>query len=386
MSYLSSQMRNSENSPHNYRVYASFCPKDPTLSINKSNWIDCYTPSNNSWHRVTMIPGLFDDHVLKDFAMVTLGDDIYVIGGRLCHKVIGRDPEEIVEVDLEVLPSVLCYNVRADVWSKCAPLGVARFDFACTVSSDKIYVAGGQSLLRCARGISSAEVYDPALDEWRSLPSMNTLRYKCVGVTWQGKVHVVGGFVERGDSDSPGPYIMERSSAEVYDTRCARWEIVPRMWELDVPPNQIVAVGGRLFSSGNCLNAWKGYIEAYDVKHNIWNVVDGSNLHTLSSPVSTSDASEANWPPIQRLYLTVAPIGTHLYFLAGYRMPGEMSRLRSAVHVFDTSANEDGWTSFEPMEEEGEKELCGHCCVLQLSSPKATLHSLANIGVYCYNI
>ena len=36
------------------------------------------------------------------------------------------------------------------------------------------------------------------------------------------------------------------------------------MWQLDIPPNQIVNVNGTLFSSGDCLNAWKGYIEAYD--------------------------------------------------------------------------------------------------------------------------
>ncbi|KAJ6855816.1 hypothetical protein NC651_040441 [Populus alba x Populus x berolinensis] len=57
------------------------------------------------------------------------------------------------------------------------------------------------------------------------------------------------------------------------------------MWQLDVPPNQIVALEGNLFSSGDCLNAWKGHIEAYDGKLNIWNVVDGSRLQTLSSPM-----------------------------------------------------------------------------------------------------
>ncbi|KAA8524452.1 hypothetical protein F0562_010875 [Nyssa sinensis] len=363
MGSLPCQNRQSqENSLNDYRVYASFCPRDPAPDVNMANWIECYNPSNNSWHRTTTIPGP-DDHVLKDFAMVPMGDSIYVIGGRLCHKMTGKEPGDgVVEVELEVLSSVLRYNVHTDVWSKCAPLGTARFNFACTISDNKIYVAGGQAMLDSARGISSAEVYDPGLDQWRPLPNMSTLRYKCVGVTWQGRIHVVGGFAEKEDCDSQGPYMMERSSAEVYDTRAARWDLMARMWELDVPPNQIVAVGGKLYSSGDCLNTWKGHIEAYDAKLNIWNVVEGSYLHTLSSPISTSDAMEENW---DRQYLTVAPIGTHLYFLAGYRMPGEISRLKSAVHVFDTSSNGDGWRSFEPMEEEGEKELCCHCCVLK---------------------
>lgn len=59
-------------------------------------------------------------------------------------------------------------------------------------------MAGGTSSSACPRGISLAEVYDAALDEWKALPDMSTIRCKCVGVTWQGKIHVVGGFAEKG--------------------------------------------------------------------------------------------------------------------------------------------------------------------------------------------
>lgn len=357
----SSRARNQSN---NYCVYASFCGSHLAPNTNMSNWIECYNPSTNFWRRVSPIPGLIENHILKGFSMVSVDNSIYVIGGRLCHKVAGKDPDETIEDNLKVLSSVRRYNCHTGTWSKCAPLLISRFDFACTVNENKIYVAGGQCALGSARGISSAEVYDPALDEWNSLPNMSTLRYKCVGVTWQGKIHVVGGFVERStDGDSPGPYNTDRSSAEVYDPRRGTWDLVARMWDLDVPPNQIVAVEGRLFSSGDCLNVWKGHIEAYNGKLKMWDEVDGSHLNTLSSsPISTSDAT--SWPPIQRRYLTMAPIGTHLYFLAGYRLAGEISRLRSEVHVFDTSGSGTGWRSFEPVEEEGEKELCCHCCVL----------------------
>ncbi|KAM7495133.1 hypothetical protein LguiB_029742 [Lonicera macranthoides] len=250
----SSRTRNQSN---NYCVYASFCGFHPAPNTNASNWIECYNPSTNFWHRVSPIPipGLFENHILKGFSMVSVGDSIYVIGGRLCHKVAGNDLEETIEFNLNVLSSVRRYNCRTSAWSKCAPLLISRE-----------YVAGGQCALGRARGISSAEVYDPALDEWNSLPNMSTLRYKCVGVTRQGKIHVVGGFAERGDGDSLGPYNTDRSSAEVYDPRCATWDLVVRMWDLDVPPNQIVAIEGKLFSSGDCLNVWKGHIEAYNGK------------------------------------------------------------------------------------------------------------------------
>ncbi|KAJ9168904.1 hypothetical protein P3X46_020381 [Hevea brasiliensis] len=356
----------SEFSLSKYRVCASFCHK------NTSNWIESYDPSNNTWSHLSPIPGLLSNHVLKDFVMVSLADSIYIIGGRLCQK--ERSPlksnddfEELNDVGVEVRSSVLRYNVLLNEWFHCAPMKMPRYYFACTTWENKIYVAGGKSNLASARGTSTAEVYDPILDVWTPLPSMSTLRYKCAGVTFQGKIHVVGGFAVRVDSNKTEPFIMERSSAEVYDVQAGKWDLLARMWQLDIPPNQIVALGGRLFSSGDCLKAWKGHIEAYDGRLNMWDVVDGSHLQTLNSAISTSDANSENWSPRQRLYLTMAPIGTHLYFLAGYRMAGELSRTISMVHIFDTLARSDAWRSFEPVEEDGEKELCSHCCVVQIS-------------------
>ncbi|KAF9590478.1 hypothetical protein IFM89_035355 [Coptis chinensis] len=358
-----------ENQPIEHYIYASFCALDRYPNPNMSNWVECYDPVTKTWRRIGSIPGLMENYVLKGNAMVSIRDSIYIIGGRLCYKEAGPgysgDPEQITERDIEVRSMVLRYNVRTQEWSRCAPLRVPRFDFACTVCDNKIYVAGGQCTLGSARGISSAEVYDPTTNEWSPLPNMSTLRYKCVGVTWQGKIHVVGGFAERGDTNCMMVvpiYAPERSSAEAFNTLTGKWELIVGMWQLDVPPYQIVPVNGRLFSSGDCLNAWKGHIESYDGKLQLWNMVDGSHLQTLSSPISTSDATCTN----TRRYLTMAPIGTHLYFLAGYRMQGELVRSTSAVHKFDTSADGDPWTSFEPIEEEGDKELCGQCCVVQV--------------------
>lgn len=339
-------------------VYVPFCLKDPTLKADTtSNWIERYDPATNSWSYVSLIPHVVEGHVLKGFAMVSVGETVYVIGGRLCHKEMTHVSDVLadwVDVEVEILSTVMKYNARTEQWSACASLGTPRSDFACAVWDDKIYVAGGQSNLGCARGISSAEVYDPVLDEWSPLPDMNTMRYKSVGVTWQGKIHVVSGFAERLNSDRTFPFITERSSAEVFDPRTGTWELMVRMWQLDVPPNLIVAVDGKLFSSGDCLKAWKGHIEAYDAELNMWNEVENSCHRELSQPA-------------KRLFLTVAPIGTNLYFLRGYRFSGEPPPIVSMACKFDTSATtRDAWTSFEPVVEATEKELCSHCCVVKL--------------------
>jgi hypothetical protein len=69
----------------------------------------------------------------------------------------------------------------------------------------------------------------------------------------------------------------------------------------------------------------------------------------------------------QRLYLTMAVVGTQLYFLAGYQVPSgdDSFRTVSLVHSFDTSAAPGlapAWSSFRPKmspedAEDGDKEL-----------------------------
>ncbi|XP_047338571.1 gigaxonin-like [Impatiens glandulifera] len=343
------------------QIYLSFCGRDPAARTNISNWIERYDPSTNYWDRITEIPGLLPNEIRKCFAMVSLADSIFIIGGLKCSKVILQEPDGIALLPLQVLTCVLRFNITTKTWTHCSPLSNARFDFACSVIDGKIFVAGGQSRIGFARGISSAEFYDPIKDEWKPMPAMNATRYKCAGVTLQGKFHVFGGFAQRVDGQtSSGPFTMDRSSGEVYNAEDETWTFESRMWELDVPPYQIVAIGLKLFSPGDCLKAWKGHFEVYDEKLRIWEAVDGSHLQPFSSPVTPY----GDWPPIEHKYLTIAPIGTQLYLLTGYRTPGEIPRLTSAVHMFDTSEDGNGWTSFEPVCEEGEKEICCHCCVV----------------------
>ncbi|KAK4345024.1 hypothetical protein RND71_035200 [Anisodus tanguticus] len=89
---------------------------------------------------------LLKNHVLKDFAMVVIGETIYVIGGRQCYKdlIDSSQTNNVHEIDTEVVPSVLKYNTSL----------------------------GG------AMGTSLAEVYDPVLDQWKQLPTMSTTRYR----------------------------------------------------------------------------------------------------------------------------------------------------------------------------------------------------------------
>ncbi|ONK61191.1 uncharacterized protein A4U43_C08F27160 [Asparagus officinalis] len=146
-----------ENATGISHIYAPFCRRGA------SSWLESYNPSDNVWSHVGEIPGIPENHSLKDFALVSLGDSVYVVGGRLCLKESETVDDSSTEVELSVRPDVLRYTVSTGEWSTCAPLTIPRFDFACAACDGKIYVAGATILvLSRGRGTAAAEAYDPA--------------------------------------------------------------------------------------------------------------------------------------------------------------------------------------------------------------------------------
>ncbi|MCO5604455.1 hypothetical protein L7F22_058621 [Adiantum nelumboides] len=200
----------------------------------------------------------------------------------------------------------------------------------------------------------------PESDCWVPLPGMSTKRYKCVGVTSDDKIHIIGGFAGPEESDPMiQPSTIKRSSVDVFHPQNGQWTLLMGMWQLDVPPNQIVPVEGRLYSSGDTLTQWKGRIEEYDTELNMWKVVEGSWL-PMTHPEVCHKAD--------RCYLTMASIGHYLFFLGGYRLPSDLaSTSLHTVYIFDTTAYEAAskWQLLEPMQDSC-KELCSNCCVVYL--------------------
>ncbi|KAL4585562.1 hypothetical protein LXL04_010185 [Taraxacum kok-saghyz] len=367
ISPLISPPNSSQPSTPRYGIYAVFSYKEHKDDNNISCVMGCYDPLINSWSHECFVPGISDNLILKGFAMVSVGTSIYLIGGTVYRKgKVEENGQRLIEAGVEVRSLVLRYDVITKEWSTCAPLITPRYNFACSVCDNKIYVAGGQSALDGAVGISSAEVYDVSLNKWTPLQDMSIVRYNCVGVTYERKFHVIGGFTYSGNKNMP---FTDRCSAEVYDFEKQKWDHVRGMWQLDIPPNQIVVMDNKLISSGDCLNVWKGQIETYDRNLNLWFPLEGSRKENLLPIACSPNGNEGgSLEPLQRICLTMAPIEDHLYFLAGFRMAGDQSSCctMSMVHRFDTSATNNQWETFEPMQVEGERELCSHCCVVQL--------------------
>lgn len=111
-----------------------------------------------TWNYVTLV-SVATETLVKGFC--------YNINWRLClhnwREIMPQgesslqntwESDEIILVtNVEILSSVLCYTIQ---WSQFPAL---RYKSACIVCNNRIHVTAGQFTV--ARGISSAEVYDP---------------------------------------------------------------------------------------------------------------------------------------------------------------------------------------------------------------------------------
>lgn len=92
---------------------------------------------------------------------------------------------------------------------------------AAAVVGDKVYVAGGQGRTKF---LNSAEVYDPEIDSWQTISSMEVVRSSCQGVALDGHFWVIAGEYVRNHYDN-----NQKRSAEVYDVETDSWRFVPNM-------------------------------------------------------------------------------------------------------------------------------------------------------------
>lgn len=330
-------------------IYLSFASR---TGFPAKNWFEAYDPAANEWKFLSWMPGLEDTETLKGFACVSVHGSLYVIGGRVTvtFPLAG-------ETQPRIRNDVYMYDCICNTWTKCCSMSAARVDFACSACNGMIYVAGGRSQLGHEKGVASAEMYDPKLDCWYDLPKMTTGRYKCVGVTLNNKVYVIGGFTSSGNSDGNETvdlFSWNRSSVEVYEPGSKQWVFVKGMWQLDIPPYQVVNLDGHLYSSGDLLKSWKGGIELYDELLNMWKAVGGPRRRLRE------DLEYQN--PLR--YVTMAAIGKQLYFLGGYCNCDHEPFCLVTVSIFNTTGGAEVgmWQALPPVDKPC-RELCSHCCV-----------------------
>ncbi|WP_240470235.1 Kelch repeat-containing protein [Brevibacillus laterosporus] len=96
-------------------------------------------------------------------------------------------------------------------WVKKAPMPTYRYIFGTIEYDDKIYVYGGTPGFD---PVYNFEVYDPAKDEWETLPSSSYARGAMGFVEQKGKFYAIGGSIA-----GPSP----TNAVEVFDPVSNKW-------------------------------------------------------------------------------------------------------------------------------------------------------------------
>jgi N-acetylneuraminic acid mutarotase len=141
-----------------------------------STIVESYCPVNKAWTDMTPLPEGRCNHT-----QVTVGDDIYVLGGS----------EEDFSGYGGISNSVLRLNSTTQTWDEMASLPVGlRYAAACVVNG-LIYVFGGRTQNYIAT--SRVTVYDPARNKWESCPDMPLKRCLHSVTVKDGLCYISGG-------------------------------------------------------------------------------------------------------------------------------------------------------------------------------------------------
>jgi uncharacterized protein (TIGR03437 family) len=149
------------------------------------------------------------------------------------------------------------YNPQSNSWSDVAPM---RFQHANTaavaVIDERIYVAGGNGP---NMNQTELEVYDPAMNAWTQLASMNVPRNHTAGGVIDGKFYVAAG--RPGDAAAV--------ALEVYDPATNRWT---RLHDMPTGRSGVGAavVNGELYVFGGELPRQFGDVEVYNPLTDSW--------------------------------------------------------------------------------------------------------------------
>ncbi|XP_068665896.1 F-box/kelch-repeat protein At1g67480-like [Aristolochia californica] len=114
------------------------------------------------------------------FGVVVLDGMLLVMGGY------------VTEVGTScVCADVYQYDSRLNRWGELAKMNVARYDFACAEVDGVVYAVGGFGF--DGESLSSAEVYDPDMNEWSLIESLRRPRWGCFACGLEGKLYIMGG-------------------------------------------------------------------------------------------------------------------------------------------------------------------------------------------------
>lgn len=148
--------------------------------------VEEYDPVRNTWRARSPMP------TARNHAAVgVVGGKVYVIGGRVgaAFTTVASNTDVVEE-----------YDPATDSWGAVrARMPTARSGVAWGTYGGRIYVAGGEAQnAQLSAAYRALEAYDPAGNQWVSLPSMTISRHGLAGAVIGNRLHLVGGNTQAG--------------------------------------------------------------------------------------------------------------------------------------------------------------------------------------------
>ena len=197
--------------------------------------VEAYDPVTDIWTRKADMPT--PREVMSSGSV--FNGKIYVMGG---WTGVGNPSTSIVEV----------YDPQTDTWMTKTNMPAPRIEFSTNVSNGRIYVIGGTTNINgpgSSVPLANVLEYNPLTDIWTEKAQIPTPRLSPAGITSNGQIYVIGGFL--GDVSSL------LSVVEAYDTAGIRIQVISpiegsvtggepiAMSGTGFPPDVVVTIGGK---------------------------------------------------------------------------------------------------------------------------------------------
>ena len=216
------------------RVLVTGGGSDGSPTFHSTNAAEIFDPAIGTWTPTASMS------VARAFHTSTLLNDgeVLVTGGASIYHGSKGTVASTAEI----------YDPTSATWHAAAGMSVARYHHTAALLPDgRVLVAGGWALTTNSdKSLATAEIYDPAANDWTATGSMATGRARGSMTTLpDGRVLVVAGV---------DPAYHVTATAEIWDSSSGKWQLTGRLATAVMWPALALLHDGRVLLAGGALD------------------------------------------------------------------------------------------------------------------------------------